>query len=165
MVWTSGGSKSSLTTTLLFSLPSHTRNLPNCATIAVGRGNEIPLPTKKNDHSYVRVKRKNQTFFVHTSPSDTFGRIKSEISLAMGGEDVIVPESMRLYIEAQIEPTTAANKDKKDDDEVVGSKSSMPKGPIPDTAVLSDHNVKNDAVMYVTFAEGKVWEEIDVFKP
>jgi hypothetical protein len=70
-----------------------------------------------------------------------------------------------LYIEAQIEPTTAANKDKKDDDEVVGSKSSMPKGPIPDTAVLSDHNVKNDDVVYVTFAEGKVWEEIDVFKP
>jgi len=83
----------------------------------------------------------------------------------MGGEDVIAPESMRLYIEAHIEPTTAANKDEKYDGEAVLSKSSMPKGPIPDMDVLSDHNVKNDAVMYVTFAEGKVWEEIDVVKP
>ncbi len=85
----------------------------------------------------------------------------------MGGEDVIVPGSMRLYIEAPTtEPPAIANKDKKDGNVVVGGgKSSMPKGPIPDTAVLSDHNVKNDAVMYVTFAEGKVWEEIDVVKP
>ncbi len=126
---------------------------------ACRRGTNYPQTLKTS--SYVRVKRGNRTFFVQTSPSDTFGRIKSEISLAMCGEDVIAPGCMRLYVEALTEP--AAAKDKKDDDAVVGGKS-MPTGPIPDTAVLSDHNVKNDAVMYLTFAKGKVWEEIDVVK-
>lgn len=77
----------------------------------------------------------------------------------MGGEDVIAPGSMRLYIEAP----ESASKDK-DVDEVVVDKS-MPKGPIPDTDILSDHNVKNDAVMYVAFAKDAIWEKIDIVKP
>ncbi|KAL7542889.1 hypothetical protein ACHAXR_013191 [Thalassiosira sp. AJA248-18] len=119
--------------------------------------------------SYIRVKRKSQTFFIHTSPSDTFAHIKSEISQAMGGSDVISPQQMRLYIET-IKPTN----DEKDGDKVMEEKL-MPKGPIPDTAILSDHEVKNDSVLNVTFAKafesGDVpdgddgWEEIDIHKP
>ena len=80
---------------------------------------------------------------------------------------------MRLYIAT---PTSITAKDKYDDD-VLNEKSTH-KGPIPNTATLSDHDVKNDAVLYVTFAkswengvdspvpdEDDEWEEIEVVKP
>ena len=126
------------------------------------------------NHSYIRVKRKNQIFFIHTSPSDTFGYIKSEVAIAMGGEDVIAPKNMRLYIDVAASSSSIAAT-KKDDDgggeqAVIGNnqKSMSPKGPIPDTSLLSDHKVMNDAVLYVTFANDGVadsWEEIDIIKP
>lgn len=122
---------------------------------------------------YIRVKRRNQTFFIHTSPSDTFDQIKSEISLAMGGSDVISTQKMRLYIETPKPTVTEA----KDADKVI-SENLAPKGPIPDSAILTDHDVKNDAVLYVTFAKSwesggdspvpegdDAWEEIEVDKP
>jgi hypothetical protein len=129
--------------------------------------------------SYIRVKRKNQIFFIHTSPSDTFGYIKSEIAIAMGGEDVISPKNMRLYIDvaAPASSSSITTATKKEDDggeqqvNIGGSsnqKSMSPKGPIPDTALLSDHKVMNDAIMFVTFANDGVadsWEEIDIVKP
>ena len=120
--------------------------------------------------SYVRVKRKNQTFFIQTSPSDTFGYIKSEIAQAMGGDDDMSPEKMRLYIEPKAATTTdakkAADSDDDDDDKVMADKSPAPKGPIPDEAILSDHDVKNDDVLFVTLTEGgDAWEEIDIAKP
>jgi hypothetical protein len=121
--------------------------------------------------SYIRVKRRNQTFFIHTSPSDTFAHIKSEIALALGGNDIITPQHMRLYIAT---PTNIA-KDRYDDQ--VASGKSTPQGPIPDTATLSEYDVKNDAVLYVTFIkawescidsqvsdEDDVWEEIEATK-
>ena len=88
----------------------------------------------------------------------------------MGGSDVISPQQMRLYIET-LKPTS----DNKDEDKEMGEKS-MPKDPIPDTAILSDHDVKNDAVLYVTFAKSwesggdvpdgdDAWEEIEIVKP
>jgi hypothetical protein len=91
----------------------------------------------------------------------------------MGGSNVISPQHMRLYIAT---PTSITAKDKYDDD--VLSEKSTHKGPIPNTATLSDHDVKNDAVLYVTFAkswengvdspvpdEDDEWEEIEVVKP
>ena len=126
---------------------------------------------------YVRVKRKNQTFFIHCAPSDTFAQIKSEISLAMGGSDVISSQKMRLYIETP--KPTVTEKKADDDQDMGGEKSLAPKGPIPDEAILSDHDVKNDAVLFVTFAnsweggdatpvpegDDSLWEEIDIVKP
>ena len=43
----------------------------------------------------------------------------------------------------------------------MSEKQEEPKGPIPDAAILSDHDVKNDDVLYVTFDEG---ESIDIAK-
>ena len=82
----------------------------------------------------------------------------------MGGEDVISPVDMRLFIEVPIE-SAAKDKDGNNMDKSQPAVDSMPRGPIPDTATLSEHNIKNDAVMYVTFAKGEVWEEIHVVKP
>lgn len=91
----------------------------------------------------------------------------------MGGDDVIAPKNMRLYIDVAASSSSITTTKKDDDrDEQVGSssnqKSVSPKGPIPDTALLSDLNVTNDSVMYVTFAIDGVadsWEEIDIVKP
>ena len=95
----------------------------------------------------------------------------------MGGTDKITPQQMRLYMETPKPPVTEkknSNSDDEDSDEdkVMEDKVSYT-GPISDTAILSDHDVKNDAVVYVTFAtewengddvpsgeDG--WEEIDV---
>ncbi len=89
----------------------------------------------------------------------------------MGGGDTITPRHMRLYIAT---PTNSV-KDKYDDQ--VTSGLSTPHGPIPDTATLSEHDVKNDAILYVTFTktwemgidspisdEDDVWEEIEAIK-
>lgn len=87
--------------------------------------------------------------------------------------DIITPQHMRLYIA----PSTIAGKDKNCDDDVMRDKTS-PNGPIPDAATLSEHDIKNDAVLYVTFVkawesgidspvsdEDDMWEEIEVVKP
>ena len=73
-------------------------------------------------HSYVRVKRKNQIFFVHTSPNDTFAHVKSEIAQAVGDDDVS-PEKMRLFVEPKADPGDAKTEGK--------GKAAQPKGPIP----------------------------------
>jgi hypothetical protein len=119
--------------------------------------------------SYVRVKRRNQTFFIHTSPSDSFLQLKSEISLAMGG--TLSPQKMRLYIE--ISPKSSEVGKAGDDKEMADKKSTTTKGPIPDAALLSDHDVKSDDILYVVFAKSTAgddnvpegdenWEEIDI---
>ena len=90
----------------------------------------------------------------------------------MGGNDTITPKHMRLFIAT---PTTMT-KDKYDAD--MTSENPSPKGPIPDTATLSEHDVKNDAILYVTFArawesgvdspvsdEDDAWEVIEVVEP
>mmetsp|Transcript_20368 Transcript_20368/g.35012 ORF Transcript_20368/g.35012 Transcript_20368/m.35012 type:complete len:137 (+) Transcript_20368:226-636(+) len=130
---------------------------------------------------YVRVKRRNQTFFIHTTPSDTFAQIKAEISQAMGGDDAISPKQMRLYIETPKEESSSEKKDDDDndgDEDMGGNKNSsnISKDLVPDAAILSDHGIKNDAVLYVTFAKGwedgddvpeddDGWEEIEIVKP
>ncbi|KAL7547680.1 hypothetical protein ACHAWF_010959 [Thalassiosira exigua] len=111
---------------------------------------------------YVRVKRRNQTFFVPTSPSDTFARVKEEVSLAMGGEDVVSPRSMRLYVAPKKTATTTTKADNDDDsDDDAGEEkkkkaAAAPEGPVPDAATLSDRGVTNDGVLFATFAKG--WE-------
>mmetsp|Transcript_3140 Transcript_3140/g.5588 ORF Transcript_3140/g.5588 Transcript_3140/m.5588 type:complete len:99 (+) Transcript_3140:248-544(+) len=98
----------------------------------------------------------------------------------MGGRPS--PSKMRLYI-----PTSSSsasnNQTSNSDDKEMGEAASaaanmLPKDPIPDMAILSDHNVTNDDVLYVTFVkswessgddeepEGEdAWEEIEIVKP
>ena len=107
------------------------------------------------------MKRKNQTFFIHTTPSDTFEYIKSEVvsaynSSSVGDDNDVTATNMNLYIA----PKTN-NVVEKDGDTSMSEKQDEPKGPIPDSATLSDHDVKNDDVLYVTFDEG---ESIDIAK-
>jgi len=81
---------------------------------------------------------------------------------------------MRLYLP----PSSKSKKNGKigqgdgDDDDDNGDASS-PRGPIPDSAMLSDHDVKNDDVLYVTFVKNlggdvpedgdeDAWEKIEV---
>lgn len=96
----------------------------------------------------------------------------------MGGTDKITPQQMRLYTETPKPAVTEkknTNSDDEDSDEdkVMEDNKVSYTGPISDTAILSDHDMKNDAVVYVTFAtewedgdgvpsgeDG--WEEIDV---
>ncbi|KAL9188706.1 hypothetical protein ACHAXT_007084 [Thalassiosira profunda] len=105
---------------------------------------------------YVRVKRKNQIFFVHTSPNDTFAHVKSEIAQAVGDDDVS-PEKMRLFVEPKADAGDA---------KAEGKGKAAPKGPIPDEAKLSDHEVQDGDVLFVTFATGDDdWEEIEVAQP
>ena len=105
----------------------------------------------------LRVKRKNQTFFVNTTKSKTILSIKEEISDALGGE--VSALKMRIY------PKQDAKK------------------PLPDVATLADHSdlIKNDqGVLYVVFrkpgeedADGEdqfgliddVWEDIAIIDP
>lgn len=80
----------------------------------------------------------------------------------MGESDKKEVGQMRLYIE----PVKSNVVDKKvdvDTDTSMGKSEQLePKGPIPDEAMLSDHEVKNDAILYVTFATGddNAWEDI-----
>lgn len=125
------------------------------------------MSTARED--YIRVKRKNQTFFLRTAPSDTFAHLKSEISLAMGGDDVVSPQQMRLYVATPV----PASDEKKNDDEKKPGGTACPTELMPDAAILSDHGVKNDAVVYAAFSKSwesgnevpdgdDEWEEIDV---
>ncbi|EED91660.1 predicted protein [Thalassiosira pseudonana CCMP1335] len=102
-------------------------------------------PAMSEGKDYIRVKRRNQTFFIHTTPTDTFHHIKSEISKAMNGQ--VVPAKMRLYVPTAT--TTTADKE--------STGKSEESSPIPDGATLADHEVKNDGVLYLTFV--KDWEE------
>ena len=87
----------------------------------------------------------------------------------MGGD--ISPQKMRLYIETS--PKSPEGGKVGDDKEMADKKSTTTKGPIPDAALLSDHDVKADDILYVVFAkitdgddnvpEGdENWEEIDI---
>lgn len=90
---------------------------------------------------YIRVKRRNQTFFIPTSPSDSFAYIKEEICKALGGDDdSIDPKLMRLYID-----------NKNDGGDADAGKET--KKAIPDAALLSDHNVKNDDIIILEMDE------------
>eukprot|EP00640_Fibrocapsa_japonica_P005285 CAMPEP_0113941342 /NCGR_PEP_ID=MMETSP1339-20121228/7281_1 /TAXON_ID=94617 /ORGANISM="Fibrocapsa japonica" /LENGTH=102 /DNA_ID=CAMNT_0000945457 /DNA_START=91 /DNA_END=399 /DNA_ORIENTATION=+ /assembly_acc=CAM_ASM_000762 len=85
---------------------------------------------------YVRVKRKNQTVFLHVEKSDNFAVLKQRC-----GEVINVnPSCIALY----------ATPDKSKE--------------LVDMATVGDQQIENDSVIYmVTKKEGtESWEEIDV---
>lgn len=61
----------------------------------------------------------------------------------MGGDDVISPKLMRLYVV-----------NKNDAGETDANESTT--GPIPDAAILSDHKVENDDILFLSLL--KNWE-------
>mmetsp|Transcript_28738 Transcript_28738/g.37718 ORF Transcript_28738/g.37718 Transcript_28738/m.37718 type:complete len:104 (+) Transcript_28738:54-365(+) len=85
---------------------------------------------------YIRIKRRNQTFFMHVESSNTFADIKQRV-----GEILTIDSScVALYL------------DTKKADELV------------DLATVGDRELQNDQVIYmVTKKEGtESWEDIEI---
>ncbi|CAI5726288.1 unnamed protein product [Hyaloperonospora brassicae] len=89
---------------------------------------------------YIRVKRRNQTVFVDVQPSDSFRSVKEKLGVLFH-----VPwTSIQLW----------EGLNKKDSKEFV------------DGATLADHEVPNDAVVYMCWKKenSDEWEELSVAK-
>lgn len=90
-------------------------------------------------HRCVRCKRRNATFFVRVKTTQTIADVKQEISDALSCSsdsssspsataEAVPPQTMRIY---------ASDKEGSD--------------PLPNAATLADHEIANDAVLYVVF--------------
>jgi len=103
--------------------------------------------------------------------SDSVSYVKSQISEALN--DTVSPNKMRIYVD----PPPSKQAPKKDDDEEMKAPAAAAPILLPDEALLSDHGIKNDCVLYVTFVkseddrgddgtvdESTAWEDIDVQK-
>ena len=90
----------------------------------------------------IRIKRKNQAFFITTTKSNTISSVKSQISEAIScvSEDTVIPEKMRLFA-------------KKDGLQF-----------LQDVATVGDHeSIKDDSELYLVFREeGDTWESIEI---
>ena len=76
---------------------------------------------------YIRVKRSNQTIFLHVEPMDTFQDVKGKLKVILyppDGSDA--NEGLQLL----------KNENLTED--------------LPDMATLVDHNIENDACIYLT---------------
>lgn len=94
-----------------------------------------------HQHRCVRIKRRNQTFFITTTNSSRISSVKSQISEALSRETI--PENMKLFL----------SKD--------GTRE------LPDIASVADHesSIRDDCVLYLVFREGgNSWESIDVME-
>mmetsp|Transcript_21069 Transcript_21069/g.29304 ORF Transcript_21069/g.29304 Transcript_21069/m.29304 type:complete len:129 (+) Transcript_21069:284-670(+) len=91
---------------------------------------------------YVRIKRKNQTYFVFCNPSsDTSLYLKQQVSAALqhnqdsDAEEKVPPQDMRILL---------TNGGELDDSKPLGE------------------NVKNENELHVVFSKGGVWEQVDI---
>ena len=83
---------------------------------------------------YIRLKRKNNTLFLHVEPSDSFENIKLRVA------------ELFEMDKAQIQ--------------LIGSDK---KKELVDLATVSDQEVKNDDIIYMVFAKpGGAWEDLQV---
>ena len=92
----------------------------------------------------IRVKRRNQTFFIKTTQSSRISSIKSQISDALSRETI--PENMKLFLDEEKENVMRE---------------------LPDIASVADHEAlrKDDCVLYLIFRIAQdEWEEIDVME-
>ena len=80
---------------------------------------------------YIRLKRKNQTLFMHVEPSDSFGSVKQRVA------DLFALEVANIMLVAD---------DKKKE--------------LVDLATVSDQDIVNDAIVYMLFMQGSGWEQI-----
>ena len=117
--------------------------------------------------SCVRCKRKNATFFVRVKTTQTIAEVKQEISdaLSCSSDDsspsasattAVPPQKMRIY--------------------ATDAKEGSSQPALPNEATLADHEIANDAVLYVVFrkagkedvedatadADDDCWEAIDI---
>lgn len=100
--------------------------------------------------------------------SDSISYVKSQISEALN--DTVSPNKMRIYVD----PPPSKQAPKKDDDEEMKAPAAAAPILLPDEALLSDHGIKNDCVLYATFVkseedrgdgvvdESTEWEEVQL---
>lgn len=111
---------------------------------------------------YLRLKRQNQTYFVVCQPSDTFGFLKEQVSLASGM--AIKPNQIRLMI------PQAAKESKGPKPPMITSSGRSPFKAQPplivvedDSATLEAHDLKNEMELFVVFQiSDQEWEEVTV---
>eukprot|EP01083_Nonionella_stella_P123164 370993_1 len=102
------------------------------------------------DALYIRIKRRDQTFFIHAAKSTKIYSLKSEISQALSESSsssttaaTAIPENMKLY------------------KDISGEDSSE----LPDVAAIGDHDdIKDDGILYLTLKNGSQWESIDIME-
>eukprot|EP01041_Mallomonas_annulata_P000706 gene706-1358_t len=84
---------------------------------------------------YIRLKRRNQTVFLHVEPSDNFNQIKQRVG------DIFNLDASAIML--------LANCKKKE---------------LVDLATVSDQEIKNDDVIYMVFLKesGTGWEDLQV---
>uniref|UniRef100_A0A7S3VD19 Ubiquitin-like domain-containing protein n=1 Tax=Chaetoceros debilis TaxID=122233 RepID=A0A7S3VD19_9STRA len=101
------------------------------------------------DALYIRIKRRDQTFFIHVAKSTKIYSLKSEISQALSGSSssssstaaTAIPENMKLYKDTSGEDSSE----------------------LPDVAAIGDHDIiKDDGILYLTLKNGSQWESIDI---
>lgn len=80
---------------------------------------------------HIKVLRQNQTIFIISEPSDSFGRIRSKLQKIVGVPitqiRIIGPDRKRV---------------------------------MEDEALLSDHNIRDDGVVYMVLQTDGAWEDI-----
>eukprot|EP01035_Chromulina_nebulosa_P019185 gene19185-25031_t len=84
---------------------------------------------------YVRIKRKNQTIFLHVEPSSSFLQIKEKVSSLLRVE----PNQIKLLFGSPDEEKE-----------------------LLDNATISDQEIKNDNIIYMIFSKENTWEKIQV---
>jgi hypothetical protein len=84
---------------------------------------------------YVRVKRKNQTMFLHVDPSDSFMALKTRI----GEVNAVDPSTIALYAKDRVRE-------------------------LVDVATVADQEIENDSIVYMVYQKpnSESFEEIDV---
>ncbi|RHY83573.1 hypothetical protein DYB37_004243 [Aphanomyces astaci] len=85
---------------------------------------------------YLRVKRRNQTFFILAEPHDTFLKVKETLASIL---TLSSPNQVQLW---------HTNKQKE----------------LLDAATVADQEIENDAVVYFAVVDTEVWEDIQVAK-
>lgn len=113
---------------------------------------------------YIRLKRKNQTLFLHVEPHQSFAQIKSRIGetfkietdkILLFAQDKVILYYFIYHFDAIF------------DDFFLKCK--LQKKELVDLATISDQEIKNDDVVYMVFAKenGSGFEDInaEVFAP
>ena len=104
---------------------------------------------------YIRLKRKNQTVFLHIDPSDNFSQIKQRISSIFHVE----PTAVMLLASDKVSSFITIFSIK-----VACLSRLYQKRELLDLATVSDQEIKDDEVVYMIFGRegGGGWEDLQV---
>lgn len=101
---------------------------------------------------YIRLKRRNQTLFLHVEPSNSFGQIKQRIADVLNMPD---PNRIQLLANDRVSIFPVFS---------CCWLTWLQKRELVDLATVSDQEIKTDDIVYMIFAKdgGGGWEELQV---